>query len=255
MRVCVPSHFSHIQLFSTVWTVVHQAPLCMGFSRQEYWGGLLYPPSGDLPDSGIEPVSLTSFALAGGFFTTRTTGEALIWGVHVNKPLCVFLLLLIFLSLWRMRWAGLTQEPRRVEGKFFPSSTSAWWVISVTLWTFCVMLEDPHPLHGSWPTLLDCGFLNSLVFRASYFIYRVPLGLMLSPCWWPFMRRWGWEVHCLCCLHIPDRQIGSLSIPAHVASEGKGHQPGPPLAGAGVLVEWWSVSTYTWSESRSQEIS
>ena len=60
MRVCVASHFSHIQLFSTVGTVAHESPLCMGFSRQEYWSGLLYPPPGDLPDPGIKPVSLTS---------------------------------------------------------------------------------------------------------------------------------------------------------------------------------------------------
>ena len=235
----MPSHFSRIQLFSTIWTVAHQAPLCMGFSRQEYWSGLPCPPPGDLPDSGIKPVSLTSSALAGGFFTTRTTGEALLWGVHVNKPLCVFLLL-IFLSLWRMRWAGLTQEPRRVEGKFFPSSTSAWWVISITLWTCRVMLEDPHPLHGSWPTLLDCGFLNTLVFRASYFIYRVPLGLTLSPCWWPFMRRWGWEVHCLCCLAHP-READRLPFNSCSCSQWR---KGPPTwttigggGGVGGMVE------------------
>ena len=148
MRVCVASHFSHIQLFSTVGTVAHKAPLCMGFSRQEYWSGLLYPPPGDLPDPGIKPVSLTSSALAGGFFTTRTTWEGLTWDIHVNKSLCIFLLL-IFLLLRRMRWAGLTQEPRRVEGKVFPSSTSVWWVISITFWTFCAMLEDPRPLHRS----------------------------------------------------------------------------------------------------------
>ena len=76
--MCACQVTSVVYNFSTVWTVAHQAPLCMGFSRQEYWGGLLYPPSGDLPDSGIEPVSLTSSALAGGFFTTRTTREALI---------------------------------------------------------------------------------------------------------------------------------------------------------------------------------
>ena len=42
------------------WTAAHQAPLSMGFSRQEYWGGLLCPPPGDLPNPGIEPTSLTS---------------------------------------------------------------------------------------------------------------------------------------------------------------------------------------------------
>ena len=50
-----------------------QAALSMGLSRQEHWGGLPCPPPGDLPDPGTEPVSLMSPALAGGFFTTRTT--------------------------------------------------------------------------------------------------------------------------------------------------------------------------------------
>ena len=47
-----------------------------GFSRQEYWSGLLFPPPGDLPDPGIEPGSLMSLALAGGFFTTSAPWEA-----------------------------------------------------------------------------------------------------------------------------------------------------------------------------------
>ena len=45
---------SHVQLFVTPWTVAHQAPLPMGFSRQEYWSGLPCPPPGDLPNPGIE---------------------------------------------------------------------------------------------------------------------------------------------------------------------------------------------------------
>ena len=50
-----------------------QAPLSVGFSRQEYWSGLPCPPPGDLPDPGIEPMSLMLPAMAGGFFTTSTT--------------------------------------------------------------------------------------------------------------------------------------------------------------------------------------
>ena len=57
--------------------VALQAPLSMGFSRQEYWNGLPCPPPGDLPHPGIEPVSLMSPELAGRFFTTSTTWEAL----------------------------------------------------------------------------------------------------------------------------------------------------------------------------------
>ena len=64
------SSFSHVQLFVTPWTVGHQAPLFMRVSRQEYRSGLPSPPPGDLPDPGIESVSLMSPALAGGFFTT-----------------------------------------------------------------------------------------------------------------------------------------------------------------------------------------
>ena len=47
---------SHIQLFVTPWTVALQAPLSMGFSRQEYWSGLPFPPPGDLPGPGIKHV-------------------------------------------------------------------------------------------------------------------------------------------------------------------------------------------------------
>ena len=55
--VCVLSRFSHVQLFATLWTIAHQAPLHMGFSKQKYWSGLPYPPPGDLPNPGTEPSS------------------------------------------------------------------------------------------------------------------------------------------------------------------------------------------------------
>ena len=74
--VCVLSCFICLRLFATLWTVVCQAPLSMGFSRQEYCSGLPFSPTGNLPDPGIELLSLMSPALAGGFFTTSTTWEA-----------------------------------------------------------------------------------------------------------------------------------------------------------------------------------
>ena len=55
------------------WTADHQAPLSMGFPRQEYWSGLPFPPPGDLADPGIEPASP---ALAGRFFTTVPSGKS-----------------------------------------------------------------------------------------------------------------------------------------------------------------------------------
>ena len=58
------------RLFETPWPIARQAPLSVGFSRQEYWNGLPFSPPGDLPNPGIEPVSPLSLTLAGGFFTT-----------------------------------------------------------------------------------------------------------------------------------------------------------------------------------------
>ena len=76
--VCMLSCFSCVQLFATPWTIARQAPLSMGFSRQEYWSVLLCLPPRDLINPGFEPTFLTFSALAGGFFTTTTTWEALI---------------------------------------------------------------------------------------------------------------------------------------------------------------------------------
>ena len=64
---------SHVLLRATPWTIDRQATLSIEFSRQEYWSGLPFSTPGDLPDPGVEPVSLVFPELAGGFFTTSTT--------------------------------------------------------------------------------------------------------------------------------------------------------------------------------------
>ena len=71
MNVNVKS-LSCVRLLATPWTVAYQAPLSLGFSRQEYWSGLPFPSPGDLPDPGIEPWSP---ALQADAFTTRATRE------------------------------------------------------------------------------------------------------------------------------------------------------------------------------------
>ena len=71
MHACMLS-LSHVQLFVTPWTVVHQDPLSMEFSSQEYWNGLPFPSPRDLPNPGIE---LASSILAGRFFTTEPPGK------------------------------------------------------------------------------------------------------------------------------------------------------------------------------------
>ena len=65
---------SRVQLFATPWTVACEAPLSMGFSRQEYWSGLPFPSLGDIPEAELEPASP---ALAGRFFTTEPPGKYL----------------------------------------------------------------------------------------------------------------------------------------------------------------------------------
>ena len=85
-RVCVcEREFSHFLLFATPWTVAHQAPPSMGFSRQEHWSGLPFPPPGDLPNARIEPKSCLPLALASRPFTAAVPG----------KPCHTFLLLLL----------------------------------------------------------------------------------------------------------------------------------------------------------------
>ena len=63
---------SRVRLLATPWTAAYQAPPSMDFSRQEYWSGVPFPPPGDFPDPGMEPMSS---ALAGGFFITEPPGK------------------------------------------------------------------------------------------------------------------------------------------------------------------------------------
>ena len=72
MHACM---LSSIQLFATPWTVAYQTPLSREFSKQEYWSGLSFLPSGDLPNPGIEPKSPASPTLIGRFFSTVPPGK------------------------------------------------------------------------------------------------------------------------------------------------------------------------------------
>ena len=92
---------SRVCLFVTSWAAVHQAPLCMGFSRQEYWSGLPCPPPGDLPDSGIEPAPP---ALQVDSFTTEPSGEPFI-GIVLSK------------RNWTQKRMNEKKKEKRTEGK------------------------------------------------------------------------------------------------------------------------------------------
>ena len=82
------SCFSHVQLFATLWTLACQAPLSMGFSRQEYWSGLPCPPLGDLSNSWIEPRSPTLFM---DYLPAEPQGKPKNIGVGSPSPLCTLL--------------------------------------------------------------------------------------------------------------------------------------------------------------------
>ena len=96
------SHFGHIWLFVAPWTVTRQAPLSMGFSRQEYCSVLPSHPPGDVPHPGIKPLSLMSPTLAGGFFTTTyyilymCTQLNVIFGKFLNNGMVVLIFMILF---------------------------------------------------------------------------------------------------------------------------------------------------------------
>ena len=79
------SCFSHVRLFSSLWTTTHQAPLSMGLSRQEYWS--MFPSPGGLPNQGIKPTSLKSPVLAGRFLTTSAPWDLCLSSIHFLHPL------------------------------------------------------------------------------------------------------------------------------------------------------------------------
>ena len=106
--------FSHDRLFATLWTIAHQAPLSMGFSRPEHWSGSPFPPPGDLPDPGIE---LEAPAVAGRFFTA--------------EPPCQ--LYMLARPQQRKTWKGML--PRSPKYELQGDREAAWLAHAFTLGT------------------------------------------------------------------------------------------------------------------------
>ena len=84
--MCMLSHFSHVRVFVTLWTVAHKAPLSMDILQARILEGLPCPPPRDLIYPGIEPLSLISPALACGFLTTTAT-----WGAKKRVQINLFI--------------------------------------------------------------------------------------------------------------------------------------------------------------------
>ena len=132
--------FSSEQLSATPWTVAHQAPLSVGFPRQEYQSGLPFPSPGDLPHTGIDPASLMSPALAssGRFFTTSTT-----WEVLGDRTKC--------LEISR----GHVEKKVYREGEVLASQQELWGqgrmqVLTEFCWVECDIMSFLWLLMKSW---------------------------------------------------------------------------------------------------------
>ena len=96
VRTCVLtlSHFSHVWLFVTLWTMAHQAPLCMGFSRQEFWSELPCTSPEDLPNPGIQPPSLCLLLWQEGSLPLTPPGKAYSQSLSIlmTSPVYLFFL-------------------------------------------------------------------------------------------------------------------------------------------------------------------
>ena len=120
---------SHVQLFATLWTVTHHAPLSMGFPRQEYWSGLPFPPSGDLPDWGIEPGLLHILHCRQILYYLSHWGKA-----HTCVCVCVCV------CVWSLKWNLLSRVwllaiPWTIEYRMFSNV-----LIDVLIMAACYIL-------------------------------------------------------------------------------------------------------------------
>ena len=137
------SHFSHVWLSAMLWTVAHQAPLSMGLSRQEYWTGL--PSSRGSAYSGIEPTSLVSSGLAGGFSTTSTT-----WKAPTSNKFPQFLF------AWESLYPSLLKD------------TEFWSIGFFSLSTFKIF-HSTFFLHDFWGDFFIYSYPCSLIDKVVFF--------------------------------------------------------------------------------------
>ena len=119
------SHFSHVQLFATIWTVACHVPLFVEFSSQEYWSRLPHPPLRDLLNPGIKPTSLMSPALAGRFFTINTTWEAqLFWRVSFLRCFpCIQEIYMLLTFCWSFSF-----NLSFITGWYLVPRRRPWWL-------------------------------------------------------------------------------------------------------------------------------
>ena len=157
--VChVPSCFSHVWLFVTPWTVAHQAPLSMGFSRQEYWRGLPCPPPEDRPNPGIEPVPPVLQVDALPLSHQRRPNQKInpFSSCNVSLVPTSDKVILCHLTIFKGPRRVFTEQAKRMILKF------PLWTKLLALLDLWVVSKSPHLLYQKHPRgLLQCRFLDS----------------------------------------------------------------------------------------------
>ena len=113
---CMLSHFSRVRLCD-LWTIAHQDPLSMEFSRWEHWSGLPCPPSGDLLGPGIKPVSPLSPALGGGFFTLVPPGKPQVFCRFIWINSWFIIIFLASVTRRKVQWPFSFQNPIQSKGR------------------------------------------------------------------------------------------------------------------------------------------
>ena len=139
------SCFSLVRLFATPWTVAVQASLSMGFSRQEYWSGLLFPPPGDLSNPGIEPESPTLQV------------DSLPLNHQGSPKYCIR----------DKKWKYRSTDPPGC-----PASGCPWCGLSCFLWPLWCVYRFPRHKKNTCPCFSNAGFPQKLRFPCSVAVSR-----------------------------------------------------------------------------------
>ena len=157
MRVCM---LNRVWLFVTPWTVAHQAPLSMGFSRQEHWSGLPCPPPGDLPNSGIEPCLLCLLHWQAGSLPLAPPRKPLLFRMFLSKTGYLLFLLFLSVTVHSRRLSALSSYFPQIYHPVASSTSFLYWTPLVCCHHHISAAEIPVQ-----PLSIICSFMTNPAIR------------------------------------------------------------------------------------------